>query len=413
MIMDSRECERRSKPSSTGESATSSSSAAAAPAVGHAIDVKDSMPDTKLDTDEGITSDSCNLKEDGCSTADTETDIDLTGSNAKRAMQMQNDDDESSIQSQSQIQETTFPQQLMDLIESETTDDNAVTVHGQKAIEWLSKGDKFIIRDKVALESRVLPNYFNNKCKFMSFVRKLYRWGFRQVEKDFSSGKMIFKHKHFTRGDKKKCLAMRSIVNVKKPPASSVVAMNVSSNRRQGYRDHGLPNPNPYAGDVVSNHHLQSNRHIHGGDNSTLSNLGHGGTHNMLGRRVNPGLPMNYGLSMQMQLPHSNYLHNGLNWTVPVPVPGLVHNRSEVTQRPSITASMVAALHANQGHSTANTVSQPSAGLRNYIGRSAEEVNLAALIMNEDPTIDAWGALQLAKRHLNGTPATSDLRRPN
>jgi len=168
-------CERRSKPSSTGESATSSSSAAAAPAVDHAIDVKDSMPDTKLDTDEGITSDSCNLKEDGCSTADTETDIDLTGSNAKRAMQMQNDDDESSIQSQSQIQETTFPQQLMDLIESETTDDNAVTVHDQKAIEWLSKGDKFIIRDKVALESRVLPNYFNNKCKFMSFVRKLYR----------------------------------------------------------------------------------------------------------------------------------------------------------------------------------------------------------------------------------------------
>ena len=63
----------------------------------------------------------------------------------------------------------------MDLIESETTDADAVTVNGQKAIEWLSTGDKFIIRDKVAIESRVLPKYFNNKCKFMSFVRKLYR----------------------------------------------------------------------------------------------------------------------------------------------------------------------------------------------------------------------------------------------
>ncbi len=63
----------------------------------------------------------------------------------------------------------------MDMIESETTDDDAVTVNGQKAIEWRSKGNKFIIRDRVALERRVLPKYFNDKCKFMSFVRKLYR----------------------------------------------------------------------------------------------------------------------------------------------------------------------------------------------------------------------------------------------
>ncbi len=130
------------------------------------------MTNTKIVTDEGMSSSgNCNLKNDGCSTACTETDTDQSGSNAKRSMQ--NDDDDASIQSQSQ--ETTFPQQLMDLIESETTNDNAVVVHGQKAIEWLSEGDKFIIRDKVALESRVLPKYFNNKCKFMSFVRKLYR----------------------------------------------------------------------------------------------------------------------------------------------------------------------------------------------------------------------------------------------
>ena len=131
-----------------------------------------SMTNTKIVTDEGMSSsDNCNQKKDGCSTACTETDTDHSGSNAKRSVQ--NDDDDASTQSQSQ--ETTFPQQLMDLIESETTNDNAVTVHGQKAIEWLSEGDKFIIRDKLALESRVLPKYFNKKCKFMSFIRKLYR----------------------------------------------------------------------------------------------------------------------------------------------------------------------------------------------------------------------------------------------
>jgi len=149
-----------------GESTTSSSSAAAAAADGHADDddVKSSM--TKRDTrkfDDNNTS----LKEDECSITDT----DLTDGNAKQVIQ----NDEASVQSQSQPHETTFPQQLMDLIESETTDDNAVTVRGQKAIEWLSTGDKFIIRDKAALESCVLPKYFNNKCKYMSFVRKLYR----------------------------------------------------------------------------------------------------------------------------------------------------------------------------------------------------------------------------------------------
>jgi len=234
------------------------------------------------------------------------------------------------------------------------------------------------------------------------------RWGFRQVEKDFSSGVMTFMHKHFTRGDKKKCLAMHSVVNVQKRPAASIVATNASSNRRQGPRDLDRL---PHAVDAA-NHLLQSNRQIYSGGNSILSNVGQGGTYNMLGRRVSPGLSMNYGLGMQMQMrmPHSNnYLNNNvLNWTIP----GLVNNRSQVAQRPSVTAAVAAAFHCNQDHSAAATVSQPSAGISN-IGRPAEEVNLAALIMNEDPTIDAWRALQLAKQHLNGTSTTSDPRQPN
>lgn len=116
---------------------------------------------------------------------------------------------------------------------------------------------------------------------------------------------------------------------------------------------------------------------------------------------------MGYGLSMQQtQMPHSNYLRNGLNWTVP----GLVHSRNEVTQRPSVTAAVAGSLQANQGYSAAGTASRFIAG-RNNSERSAEEVNLAALIMNEDPTIDSWQALQLAKRHLNNTSTISDMRR--
>lgn len=71
--------------------------------------------------------------------------------------------------------EATFPLQLWDLIESETVDDNAATINGRKAIEWIEPGEQFIIRDKETVEEFVLPKYFNKKSKFMSFVRKLYR----------------------------------------------------------------------------------------------------------------------------------------------------------------------------------------------------------------------------------------------
>lgn len=85
-----------------------------------------------------------------------------------------------------QPQEETFPQQLMNLLESETCDDidaircPTTTLNdlngnvGEKVIEWLID-DSFIIRDKITLEQEVLPKYFDDKCKFMSFVRKLYR----------------------------------------------------------------------------------------------------------------------------------------------------------------------------------------------------------------------------------------------
>lgn len=215
------------------------------------------------------------------------------------------------------------------------------------------------------------------------------------MEKDFSSGVMIFMHKHFVRGDKKKCLAMRSIVNVKKPSAAASI---VTMNRGQGYRDVGTI---PTAGDVMVDHLLQSNRQrIHSGDASMFSNVGYGGAaNNMLGGRANPGLSMNYGIGMQMQMPQSNYL---LPNRIDQIMSSLANNRREVAQRSSAAATVAAVLHANQGYSA--PVSRSSAGSSNIGGLSphaVEEVNLASLIMTEDPTLDAWEALQLAKMCLS------------
>ena len=45
----------------------------------------------------------------------------------------------------------------------------------KRVLEWPPEGKSFTIRDKAKLEREVLPKYFTVKCKFMSFVRKLYR----------------------------------------------------------------------------------------------------------------------------------------------------------------------------------------------------------------------------------------------
>jgi hypothetical protein len=73
---------------------------------------------------------------------------------------------------------TTFPQHLMDIIEIESQRHEKPRI-----LEWVEGGDAFLIGDKEAFEQILLPKYFNhmggtaskNTCKFMSFVRKLYR----------------------------------------------------------------------------------------------------------------------------------------------------------------------------------------------------------------------------------------------
>ena len=65
-----------------------------------------------------------------------------------------------------------------------------------------------------------------------------HRWGFRQVEKSsLTSASMTFMHPNFIRGDKQRCLLMRSIV--KKP----VSATSISSMRRQSSLQQGVSPP--------------------------------------------------------------------------------------------------------------------------------------------------------------------------
>ena len=71
---------------------------------------------------------------------------------------------------------TFFPQYLMNVIELESQHDQQPNI-----LDWVevNGGDAFLIRDKEAFERNIVPKYFSRgvtKCKFMSFVRKLYRY---------------------------------------------------------------------------------------------------------------------------------------------------------------------------------------------------------------------------------------------
>ena len=108
--------------------------------------------------------------------------VDATNGKAKAAHNNNDEEevveeDNSSPASRGDLaRDTTFPQQLMDAIDHETVaPDGFKGDDGQRVLEWGEDGKSFVVRHKAIFENHVLPRHFTLKCKFMSFVRKLYR----------------------------------------------------------------------------------------------------------------------------------------------------------------------------------------------------------------------------------------------
>lgn len=137
-----------------------------------------------------------------------------------------NDDDDVSVD---MMDHRMFPEELFDMLNEE-----AKRVTSNAAISWLSNGCGFIIRHPYLLTQDVLPRYFKH-CKFDSFTRKLYRWGFRKndvpatgsqadgdcgtdMEGGFGPVNMtvVFYHKYFCRSNRDLCRKMRSVVAPRK-----------------------------------------------------------------------------------------------------------------------------------------------------------------------------------------------------
>jgi hypothetical protein len=76
---------------------------------------------------------------------------------------------------------------------------------------WLPDGKSFVIRNPDEFTRQVLPNFFK-ATKFSSFTRKLYRWGFRQVNRGIGpDDPIIFGNEFFQRDDRELMTKMRSI----------------------------------------------------------------------------------------------------------------------------------------------------------------------------------------------------------
>jgi hypothetical protein len=106
--------------------------------------------------------------------------------------------------------------------------------HGSDfCVTWNDGGLSFTIRDSETFVRNVVPEFFGGATKFSSFTRKLYRWGFRQVNRGIGpDDPIIFASDNFQRYLPQLMQNMRSVTATasktnKSEPIKNI--MNVSS----------------------------------------------------------------------------------------------------------------------------------------------------------------------------------------
>ena len=95
-------------------------------------------------------------------------------------------------------------------------------------VAWTHGGSAFVVQDPDAFTKDVVPRFFK-ATKFASFTRKLYRWGFRQINRGSTSptDPMIFSNDNFHRDHKYLMANMRSTTN-KKHKLNNATANNAN-----------------------------------------------------------------------------------------------------------------------------------------------------------------------------------------
>jgi len=125
-------------------------------------------------------------------------EIDATGDIAKRFLPAYKKSDAAK----------TFPEKLMNLMRYVEKKNK---IDKQFCVAWLPEGKTFVIYNTKEFSNNVVPKFFK-ASKFCSFTRKLYRWGFRQLNRGIGPDEpIIFGNEYFQRDNAGLMVNMRSI----------------------------------------------------------------------------------------------------------------------------------------------------------------------------------------------------------
>ncbi|GKY91924.1 hypothetical protein MPSEU_000164000 [Mayamaea pseudoterrestris] len=98
----------------------------------------------------------------------------------------------------------TFPEKLMKMMKW-------ASAEGLTSVEWVDDGKAFVINQPDSFTKEVVPRFFK-ATKFSSFTRKLYRWGFRQVNRGIGpDDPIIFGNDSFQRDHEELICKMKSV----------------------------------------------------------------------------------------------------------------------------------------------------------------------------------------------------------
>lgn len=102
----------------------------------------------------------------------------------------------------------TFPEKMMNLMQFV---EEKTKIEKDFCISWLPEGKAFVIYNIKEFTTHVIPKFFK-ASKFCSFTRKLYRWGFRQLNRGIGPDEpIIFGNEYFQRENAGLMVNMRSI----------------------------------------------------------------------------------------------------------------------------------------------------------------------------------------------------------
>jgi len=102
----------------------------------------------------------------------------------------------------------TFPEKMMNLMKYVEEKNKT---EKEFCISWLPEGKAFVIYNIKEFTTSVVPKFFK-ASKFCSFTRKLYRWGFRQLNRGIGPEEpIIFGNEYFQRENADLMVNMRSI----------------------------------------------------------------------------------------------------------------------------------------------------------------------------------------------------------